>query len=430
MQGSGGHIEFTGAPDPMRMMEMLGSMDPGERDALMRKVKEMTPMMNSDPTSQEGIREHWRKLKETSKKTQRVKKQRMHTFTHTQSWDVKKDLPGSSLDPSKYAPIKITDMGVGTTHRGRILIGRVSDVGGFWSIASGAVLIEDLCGAVMEVAVYNYPEERFANDFPPGREVCIIEPYLKWRGDGSVGIRVDKPAEISDYPFPTTGEKWKALGNLCIKHCPEMAVVCYESGLRAPNQAALDLLRDGSKANVSSKKMDQEALGLMLQVSKLLTNLSICEFNLKNFDSSLLHALLAFGLALDIKKAAFWVAKSLHSSGLEDEARRFAAWYCRHDATNSSSLRSEFHLTENDINSLEGGAAWISGSTLSILARACKSMKIDLPECDEHWLTMKQHGTDCFKEGKTLEARARYAAALSACPFLVAMFRDTVSEYQ
>lgn len=175
---SSGHLEFTGAPDPMAMMQALGSMQQDKLKAVKKIVQAMKT--NSDPTSQEGIREHWKKMKDGHAKIQKMAKKGTHSFlATTQSWDVKKNMPGSSGDPSKCAPIAITDMGLGTTHRGRMIVGRISDIGGFWSMASGVFLIEDLCGAVVEVAVYNYPKDIFAQDFPTGREICIIEPYYK-----------------------------------------------------------------------------------------------------------------------------------------------------------------------------------------------------------------------------------------------------------
>lgn len=427
MEKPSSHLEFTGAPDPMRMMQTLSSMQPDQLEAAMEMMQEMKT--KSDPTTQEGIREHWEKLKENEVKLQKMKKRGLHSVTSTQSWEVKKTLSTSSINPSEYNPILITDMGLGNTHRGRILIGCVSGGGGFWSIASGAFLLEDLCGSVIEVAVYNYPKDTFAKDFPHGHELCIIEPFYKMRGDGSVGVRVDNPSEICNYSLPQTGEGWKEFGNFCIKHSPPMALSCYEFGLGAPSIAVLDHLQlFGRKRSKQTKqKLDREALDLMLQVSKLLTNLSICDFNLKNFDSSLLCALLAFGLGLDRPKAAFRVGKALHSSGLEDEARYFAAWYCRRDEMNSSPLRTEFRLSQEDINTLDGGSSFIRNNTPSLLAEASKSIQLQQGDYNDNWLLAKEQGTDHFKKGETAEAKRCYAAALFNCPFREKLFRDAVS---
>ena len=49
------------------------------------------------------------------------------------------------------------------THRGRYLLARVTDVSGFWCISSGSVLLEDISGMVVEVAVYNTDESQGGN---------------------------------------------------------------------------------------------------------------------------------------------------------------------------------------------------------------------------------------------------------------------------
>ena len=67
------------------------------------------------------------------------------------------------------------------THRGNYLIARVADVPGFWGIASGNVLLEDLGGMVAMMSVYKTEKELFSQRFPLGRELCIIEPYYKLR---------------------------------------------------------------------------------------------------------------------------------------------------------------------------------------------------------------------------------------------------------
>ena len=104
------------------------------------------------------------------------------------------------------------------THRGRYLLARVTDVSGFWCISSGSVLLEDISGMVVEVAVYNTDQSTFPRNFHLGRELIIIEPFYKVRADGTVGIRVDTPeTEIFDYPWPRNSVAWKELGNKFIK---------------------------------------------------------------------------------------------------------------------------------------------------------------------------------------------------------------------
>ena len=106
------------------------------------------------------------------------------------------------------------------THRGRYLLARVTDCSGFWCISSGSVLVEDISGMVVEVAVYNTDQSTFPRDFYLGRELCIIEPFYKVRADGTVGVRVDRPErEIFDHAWPRSSVAWKELGNKFIKVC-------------------------------------------------------------------------------------------------------------------------------------------------------------------------------------------------------------------
>ena len=50
-----------------------------------------------------------------------------------------------------------------------------------------------------------------------GRTLAIDEPYYKQRMDGSLGIRVDDPAEITDATAPSTADDFKARGNQCFQ---------------------------------------------------------------------------------------------------------------------------------------------------------------------------------------------------------------------
>jgi hypothetical protein len=160
-----------------------------------------------------------------------------YEISTTQSWYVKEDSPLSfstigatsfSSALETHSPILVSNLKVGQTHRGRLLIGTISDIDGFWAINSGSFLLEDFSGYVVEVAVYNTPKDSFSKTFALGREVCIVEPFFKIRGDGSAGVRVDKPEEILTWFRPQTSEGWKELGNSSIKSCPQTALICYE----------------------------------------------------------------------------------------------------------------------------------------------------------------------------------------------------------
>ena len=234
-----GHLEFGSAPDPQRIMAMVNTLPDNVREKVMENA---TRAFQNDPVSQTSIRKHWETSKETYLYKDRdgvsefTKSTRgKHSVSITQSWDVKQDSSSSfrtgmtmSSALRSLTPIQISDLKVGQTHRGRILLGSIADTDGFWIISSVSFLLQDLSESVVEVAVYNSPRSKFSNTFSCGRHVCIVEPFFKIRGDGSAGIRVDNPDEIIDFPFPRTSEEWKELGNSYIKQSPEMALTCYE----------------------------------------------------------------------------------------------------------------------------------------------------------------------------------------------------------
>ena len=97
----------------------------------------------------------------------------------------------------------------------------------------------------MEVAVYNFSREIFAKSFPAGRDLCITKPFFKIQADGSAGVRVDQPdTEILDYALPQTLEEWKELGSSFIKHCPNMALHCYNNALQAPSRKIMGIVKE------------------------------------------------------------------------------------------------------------------------------------------------------------------------------------------
>ncbi|KAL7544104.1 hypothetical protein ACHAXR_013582 [Thalassiosira sp. AJA248-18] len=439
--------------------------------------------MEADPLSQETIHKHWAKTKKDfaqGGEVARMMGSGNHCLTSTQSWGVKQGSSSVFSDSTKLStalsPIQIAGLKIGQTHRNRFLLGSIADTDGFWTINSGAFLLRDLSGSAMEVAVYNSPHNNFSKAFHIGREICIAEPYLKIRADGSAGIRVEKPAEIIDYLLPQTSGDWKELGNSCIKHSPDMALTCYERALQAPNKKIMDSCGDRTKherddkadradrvvhpkKNPSKKcseskekgKMKggiqtvdrQDAVALKLAISKLLTNISLCEFRLGNNDSSLLYALIGFGIGIDRSKAAFRIAKALESSGLTIEARAFAAWYCCCYELGSADdqchiFQREFNISDVDINDPSAdGALWVQADTLKRLVDASSSLE-QAPASlianikddgavakDEPWLFAKQRGNDSFHKKGLSEAIEYYIAALSLCPFAELVLRDT-----
>ncbi|EJK46250.1 hypothetical protein THAOC_35095 [Thalassiosira oceanica] len=166
----------------------------------------------------------------------------------------------------------------------------------------------------------------------------------------------------------------------------------------------------------------------MVQVSKLLTNVAICEYSQKQFHLSLVFSLMAFGLGInDRAKAVFWISKSLSALGCKKEARGLAAWYCRIEPNGKTGLfRREFNLSEAEDASPSSAIAWIDGSSPSMIAVASQ---IDNPffqkKENRFWLDLKEQGNKLFGEKKTEAARECYLKALSVCPFIQGLAKDT-----
>lgn len=230
------HLEFLEPPDPARVIGILSTLPEHVRNDIIQKAAKAVPQ---DPLSQKDIREHWERLKADFGPNGKMRQKRrdQHHISTTHSWDVKQDstLPFSTSRATSFSsalgthsPILVSNLKAGQTHQGRLLIGTIVDIDGFWAISSGSFLLEDLLGYVVEVAVYNTPKDSFSKTYALGREVCIVEPFFKIRADGSAGIRIDKPDEILSWFHPQTSEGWKELGNSSIKSCPMTALICYE----------------------------------------------------------------------------------------------------------------------------------------------------------------------------------------------------------
>ena len=175
----------------------------------------------------------------------------------------------------------------------------------------------------------------------------------------------------------------------------------------------------------------QEAVTYKLEVSRILTNLSLVESNLGNFNSSVLFALLAFGLGLDRFKAAFRIAKALNASGRKSEAKDVAAWYCRSCGLDSAdskltAFQSEFEVTDTYIKSPSeiNAAAWVQADTLEALVDASSSLKQESSK-ETPWLTIKKQGNDSFGQKDYSSAKDYYISALCSCPFAEDLLRDS-----
>lgn len=188
-------------------------------------------------------------VKQQEKKRREVMesaKSDMHIANMTNSMNVKPShLTPGSLD--SLAPIRIHELQINTTHRGRYLRGTLLSVP--VPFTSVICLIEDDFGEALIVAFYNavpdglsYKEKiRYADrHFKAGRKMAIIDPYFKVATDGSHVIRVDNYADVVDIPdlYPTTLDGWKDEGTKLFKmNHTHGADASYTQGIR---QAAKD----------------------------------------------------------------------------------------------------------------------------------------------------------------------------------------------
>ena len=159
--------------------------------------------------------------------------------------------------------------------------------------------------------------------------------------------------------------------------------------------------------------VNQDPKYLKLEFSKLLTNLSLCEFRLEDFNCSLFYATLAFGIRLDCYKAAYRIANALESKGMEKEAKNFTTWYCSSYKNSSvtitsSILREEFNITDEDIGNALGGASWVQAETLKQLASASARIKqvLTSPESKNGGSTVNEPSVDTTVSTSRVQTRS------------------------
>ncbi|CAJ1460671.1 unnamed protein product [Effrenium voratum] len=156
--------------------------------------------------------------------------------------------------------------------------------------------MQDAGGDIVEVAVYNVPGagwEATERLFYKGRTLAIDEPYYKQRMDGSLGIRVDDPAEITDATAPSTADDFKARGNQC-----------FQSG---EHQKALDFYLKAMQAEDAACQ----------DLSVLCSNKSLCQLRLEDLSAAACWAGLA--LHLDPQNAKAKHRLSASAEGLSGE---------------------------------------------------------------------------------------------------------------
>ncbi|KAH9311047.1 hypothetical protein KI387_026082 [Taxus chinensis] len=126
--------------------------------------------------------------------------------------------------------IRVRDLRVGRTHRGRVLYGTLC-VNPF-KISGVMTLLEDDHGFAVRVAIYNVAQAASLSCiYPQGAKVAIKEPYFKRALDGSLAVRVENPDNLQ-------------------------RVADFPAEIREPVVAAVDLEEERSKGNECFRKQD------------------------------------------------------------------------------------------------------------------------------------------------------------------------------
>ena len=164
-----------------------------------------------------------------------VTKEHLHVSNNQVKWD--------NLKPVSIRDLKIFESNRGTFLEGTLLIEP------FTPMVGCTTIMEDKNGDVLLVALYNFlPAGVSGSDadpiasakIPKGCKVRIAEPFLKVFKDGSRGVRIDNPSDITVVVQPQSRgrdemlEKFKADGNaLFQKKLYLGAIECYINGLRS-----------------------------------------------------------------------------------------------------------------------------------------------------------------------------------------------------
>jgi tetratricopeptide (TPR) repeat protein len=137
---------------------------------------------------------------------QRQRQNDMHIFRHTSS-SVRKDvsLHQPSTDWSSLTQIFVRDLKLYDSHQSMYIEGKLL-IDPFTPMVGTTTILEDSNGDVILIALYNFlPEGLYGPEsvpvasakIPKGATVRIAEPLMKVFRDGSRGLRIDNPNEIS-----------------------------------------------------------------------------------------------------------------------------------------------------------------------------------------------------------------------------------------
>ncbi|KUF86989.1 hypothetical protein AM588_10003064 [Phytophthora nicotianae] len=264
-------------------------------------------------------------------------------------------------------PMLVEELELGTVHRGRYLCGWVAIDDAFFSISASSLLLEDVTGDLVELAVYGILDSELpllekqcqvASGFPKGRAIVVLEPYYKVRMDGTVGIRVDESEEIISWrDVPTDLVTWKNLGNdffstLNCQNEGRGALACYQRAIQA------------EQPDVST-------------LAQLLNNIATCRF--KKGDYGTIVQLSGAAVHLDPTNFKGWLrlASSLGENGAETVAARVVA-HARNTLPNI--LPKQLQLLQNIVKT---GSAMETSRFRSFAEWCCKLASPGFVKCGE-----------------------------------------------
>ncbi|PXF45034.1 hypothetical protein BWQ96_05207 [Gracilariopsis chorda] len=344
----------------------------------------------------------------------------------THSFDVK---PKSELRHSLdgLAPMLISELNLGSTHRGHYLCGHVAISDAFASVTSGNLLLEDIAGDLVNVAVYDlqkHQRRRIAKLFPQGRGIAIIEPYYKRRMDFTRGIRIDEPREIVSWNRPQTVNAWKELGNEFMLRVPQHtrgALMCYNAALKqvSPTSVASLSLLQSLLMNLS---ICRHSFGEYMQAARLAAMASVIDPSVMKPKYLLSKSFLELGRSCKRQHPALHVAKAIIESVLssssitKDEAVQFKELIeplhnCLHTQCREYGNHAEI-MRWLKLCPAEYSWCGIPDVVDWKIFEQEVEINIDHQEKLVNALKTKEKGSKLFREGKRKEAQECYLQAL------------------
>ncbi|KAJ3398879.1 hypothetical protein HDV05_002197, partial [Chytridiales sp. JEL 0842] len=251
-------MDFT-KPLPFDLNQIMGAMTEMERnpDRFMEMAAMFQPLHPEDPDyRQKLIERHMRSY--PTKRGKNIK----YIANPQLSNQLKKP---ANLKPNlklaECAPIYINGLKLNTTHRSRVLKGKI--IARVFCMTNVHTIIEDDMGDVVKISFPIPPIRRLKNAgydvesaailesiYPMGSRLAIIEPFYKIFQDNTFGVRVDSIEEVvSLNEKEKTMDEWKEEGNKHYKRLEYVeAIACYTRGLEVSEKLASTLLENAAIA--------------------------------------------------------------------------------------------------------------------------------------------------------------------------------------